>query len=102
VDGPIRGHRTRSTADKSPSRWRPYRASIEWLCIHNRDGSQGTRLRYRDILFWRFPDAVLRCAREMSSAGIAALAQPHNGGELFDLIEQARVGDDFAFVALWF
>jgi hypothetical protein len=43
---------------------------------------------------------LLRRAREMSSAGIAALAQPRNGGELFDLIEQARAADDFVFVAL--
>jgi hypothetical protein len=28
VDSPIRGHRTRSAADKSPYRQRPYRASI--------------------------------------------------------------------------
>ena len=55
VDSPIRGHRTRPAAGKSPPRQRPYRASIECLCIYIKDERQEYRICRSDnyfVLFW--------------------------------------------------
>jgi hypothetical protein len=52
VDNPIRGHRTRPAAGKSPSRRRPYRASIRWPCIYIEDECQDHVSVIRTIILY--------------------------------------------------
>ena len=66
VDGPIRGHRTRPAARESPPVRRPYRASIERLCIYNRDRCQDNVSVTVTVIF---RVSRMRCSTQWCTAG---------------------------------
>jgi hypothetical protein len=66
VDSPVRGHRTRPAAGKSPSRRRPYRASIEPLGNYNKDDRQEYRLFFCYNIFGLWAQLFTAVVREQN------------------------------------